>query len=194
MAERGARAKWFPSMFYEEHVESVRAGLKAFGYRYAMIKHDQDINEDGTAKKVHFHLVVMSDKREFQYTIAKRLGLDNRFVQAPLATKPNGAVRYLLHLDNPEKPEYKQVDLDTNLAPAELEEVLQKVTEQTEEDKNETLLEDIESLALNQIGYKAFLRTHPSFIYQANSLLKLVALAQSPMWNTCDTETGEILE
>ena len=126
-------------MFYEEHVEGVRAGLAAFGYRYAMIKHDKDSNEDGTAKKAHYHLVVMSDKREFQYTIAKRLGLDNRFVQAPLATKPNGAVRYLLHLDNPEKPEYMRVDLETNLAPAELEEVLEKVTEQSEKDKNQEL-------------------------------------------------------
>lgn len=190
--ERGCRANWFAAIFYEEDLSFVQSGLFNFGYKYAMIKHNNDSNEDGTEKKEHWHLVVLCDRREFQYTLAKRLGLDNRKVQAPFAPKPNGAIRYLLHLDNADKPQYDRSDIVTNITDAELDGLFEKIEHQTEDEKTENLLNDVEALARNEIGYRAFLKLHPNFIYQTNSLLKLVQIAQDWRWSGINTETGEV--
>lgn len=194
MANRGTLSKWFPMLIYEEQYENVKNVLKSIGYKYAMCKHDKDITENGEYKKVHWHVVVMSDKREWQASFAKRIGIDERFVQHPLATEPNGAVRYLTHMDNPEKAQYDRAMIESNIAPAELERLHQKVWKKSKDEETEELIEDIEKLALKTMSYKQFLRAHPAFIYQANSLLKLVQIATDIQWNSVvDVETGEMI-
>ena len=194
MADRGTLSKWFPMLIYEEQYETVKAALDTCGYRYAMCKHDKDLNELGEPKKVHWHVVVVSEKREWQTAFAKRIGVERRFVQHPLSTYPNGAMRYLTHMDDPEKAQYLRVDLQTNMPPAMLDKLHEKIVEKSKDEENECLLDDIEKLAQKSISYKDFLRLHPAFIYQANSLLKLVQIASDVQWNnTVDKETGEIL-
>ena len=164
------------------------------GYKYAMCKHDRDLDEKGEVKKAHWHVVVISEKREWQTAFSKRLGLENRFVQHPLSTEPNGAVRYLTHMDDPDKAQYTREEIETNIAAAELDKLHQKAEKKSKEEESETLLEDIERLATRSISYKDFFRAHPAFIYQANSLLKLVQIASDVQWNcTIDRETGELL-
>ena len=181
-AERGACAKWFPSLFYPEHLEGVKIGLETFGYKYAMICHDKDIKPDGTPKEKHYHLVCMSEKREYQFTIAKRLGLENRFVQAPMASEPNGAIRYLTHIDNEDKPQYCAKDIDTNLTTEEFERLFVKIEKKSKDDETEELLEDISKVARNDLSFRSFLKAHPAFIYQALSLIKLVEMASTFEW------------
>ena len=194
MANRGTLSKWFPMLIYEEQYESVKSALESIGYKYAMCKHDKDINEDGTSKKLHWHVVVICGKREWQTTLAKRLGVGDRFVQHPLASEPNGAVRYLTHMDNPEKAQYDRESIESNISPAELERLHQKVEKKSKDEEIEDLIEDIEKLANKTMTYKQFLRAHPAFIYQANSLLKLVQIAVDIQWNCIlDKETGEFI-
>ena len=193
-SERGVRSTWFPMLVYEEQIEAVRQNLALFGYKYAICKHDKDLNENGEVKKVHWHVVVVSGKREFQFTLADRLGVERRFVERPLSTEPNGAIRYLTHIDNPEKAHYYRESIETNIEAAELERLHQKAEKRSKDEENESLLDDIEKLAQKGMSYKAFFRAHPSFIYQANSLLKLVQIASDFQWtSTIDKETGEIL-
>ena len=182
-------------LIYEEQIEVVRQNLDGCGYQYALCKHDKDTNEDGTLKKVHWHVVVLCGTREFQFTLANRLGIDRRFVQRPLASEPNGAVRYLTHLDNPEKAQYARESIESNIGPAELERLHQRVEKKSKDEETEDLIEDIEKLAKRTLSYKQFLRAHPAFIYQANSLLKLVQIAQDVQWTSViDNETGELME
>lgn len=181
-------------MFYEEHIDSVRVALDTFDYDYVLCRHDHDLDKDGNSKQPHYHMVVIFPTPQFQFTLAKRLGLENRFVKPPKSDKPNGAVRYLLHLDNPEKYQYGEDVLETNLDEDTLAGYMVKLesnSNKSKDEETENVLQDIEDLACNRIGYKAFLRNHPSFIYQASSLMKLVELAADWRWNGVD-ESGEI--
>jgi hypothetical protein len=68
--------------------------------------HDKDIDEDGSLKKPHYHVVLMFDGP----TTQKRA---NEIIEPFCGTKSaeyvkslRGYVRYLIHLDNPEKAQY----------------------------------------------------------------------------------------
>lgn len=194
-SERGVRSTWFPLLVYEEHIDVVRQNLALFGYKYAICKHDKDLNEKSEVKKVHWHVVVVCGKKEYQFTLANRLGVERRFVERPLSTEPNGAIRYLTHMDDPDKAQYERDSIETNIEAVELERLHQKVEKRSKDEETDFLLDDIERLATREISYKAFLRAHPAFIYQANSLIKLVQIASCVQWtSTIDKETGEILD
>lgn len=72
--------------------------------------HDQDINPDGTKKKPHWHIIFFYEGKK-SYEQVKAL---TDMVSAPIPQKvpsPKGLVRYLVHLDNPEKFQYKREDI-----------------------------------------------------------------------------------
>lgn len=67
--------------------------------------HDKDKNADGTAKKAHYHLEVMT-KNKRSYAQAKKLA---ELLHAPdpePVSDMNAYARYLCHMDNPEKYQY----------------------------------------------------------------------------------------
>lgn len=72
--------------------------------------HDADVNADGEKKKPHYHIV-------FQFTGNKTFEQVTQLIAPLNATIPQrvnsmkGQVRYLLHMDNPEKAQYKKEDL-----------------------------------------------------------------------------------
>lgn len=72
--------------------------------------HDKDINPTGEAKKPHYHVVVMFDgvktKEQAQDLFAKIGGVGCEVVQSI-----RGYARYLCHMDNPDKAQYKQEDV-----------------------------------------------------------------------------------
>lgn len=67
--------------------------------------HDKDINPDGTVKKPHWHILIAFDgKKSYEQVklIADSLnGASPQYVQNMV-----GMVRYLAHIDNPEKAQY----------------------------------------------------------------------------------------
>lgn len=68
--------------------------------------HDRDINADGTVKKAHYHLLLVfgsmkSYDQVFELTRALNCPIPQRCHSA------KGAIRYMAHLDNPEKEQYK---------------------------------------------------------------------------------------
>lgn len=68
--------------------------------------HDKDLNKDGSPKKPHFHCVLVFDSvkaREQVQEICRKIGT-NEQCQRVLNLK--GTMRYLCHLDNPEKAQY----------------------------------------------------------------------------------------
>lgn len=72
--------------------------------------HDKDLNADGTLKKAHIHVLMLYESVKTNEQIEK-------LTEAINATKPQkcngvkGLVRYMIHLDNPEKYQYDKVDI-----------------------------------------------------------------------------------
>lgn len=72
--------------------------------------HDKDVNPTGEPKKPHYHVVLMFDgvktREQAQDIIFKINGVGCEVIQSI-----RGYARYLCHLDNPEKAQYKQEDV-----------------------------------------------------------------------------------
>lgn len=72
--------------------------------------HDSDVNADGEAKKPHYHIVL-------QFTGLKRYEQVMELIAPLNCTVPQkvnslkGQVRYFLHMDNPDKAQYRKEDL-----------------------------------------------------------------------------------
>ena len=72
--------------------------------------HDKDVNPDGTAKKAHRHVILLFDgKKSFEQVKDITDALNAPIPQKTANTK--GLVRYLIHMDNPEKHQYKREDI-----------------------------------------------------------------------------------
>lgn len=72
--------------------------------------HDKDINPTGEPKKPHYHVVLMFDgvkTREQAQEVFSLIG----GVGCEVVQSIRGYARYLCHLDNPEKAQYKQEDV-----------------------------------------------------------------------------------
>ena len=68
--------------------------------------HDRDLNADGEQKKVHYHVLVMWDG-PVTYSCAEKLFHSALHGTVPQAcASARGLVRYMVHLDNPEKVQY----------------------------------------------------------------------------------------
>lgn len=72
--------------------------------------HEFDLNEDGSSKKPHYHLIIVFSSGK-TYEQCKEI---TDFLNAPIpqpCISIKGAIRYLIHLDNPEKFQYNQDDI-----------------------------------------------------------------------------------
>ena len=74
--------------------------------------HDKDINVDREIKKAHYHIVLnYKGNKSFE-----QIDEIARLLRAPIPQRINsltGAVRYLTHMDNPEKFQYDNSDIET---------------------------------------------------------------------------------
>lgn len=74
--------------------------------------HDQDINADGTPKKPHWHVILAFGSVQ-TYEQVKEI-TDSLGQPIPERVKTlRGAVRYLAHMDNPDKAQYSKDDIAT---------------------------------------------------------------------------------
>lgn len=73
--------------------------------------HDQDINElDNEKKKAHYHLILMWEGPTTYESVLAICEEIKSTIPQPVHKLPN-AVKYLIHLNNPEKAQYKQSDI-----------------------------------------------------------------------------------
>ena len=96
----------------------IIANVKKIAQKYYLILHDSDYDiETGECKKPHYHVI-------FTYKSPYRLPtVVNHFSEFSDKLKDNsferiinitGAKRYLVHIDNPEKHQYKPDQVETN--------------------------------------------------------------------------------
>lgn len=72
--------------------------------------HDKDVNSDNTPKKPHWHIILMYGSKK-SYSQVKEVA---EILHAPIPQKvqnTKGAVRYLVHTDNPEKYQYDKSEI-----------------------------------------------------------------------------------
>lgn len=73
--------------------------------------HDQDKNATGEPKKPHYHLVLMFEGKKSQEQIIELLKPLNGPPSVQVIQDIRAYARYLCHLDNPEKAQYKVEDV-----------------------------------------------------------------------------------
>lgn len=104
-SKAGSRSSFFDLLLYPdcpEHME-VLALLNDSGLPYAGITHDRDLTEEGLLKKSHIHAVVWGVRSTIS-SLASKLGIAENYIS--VRGTLNSRLRYLLHLDNPEKYQY----------------------------------------------------------------------------------------
>jgi len=110
---------------YPESAPDGWQGLLAETHMQAFISplHDRDVNDDGEYKKPHYHVVICADGPITQ----KRA---NEIIEPFCGTKSaeyvkslRGYVRYLAHMDDPEKAQYDPMEI-VALGGADIAEVL----------------------------------------------------------------------
>lgn len=115
MAEnaKNDKARYWGFLVYPESVAQDWEEILSLKYGFEWVRsplHDSDVNADNTPKKPHYHcLIYVNGKKSYNQikTIMDEIG-----ATAPqIIHNAKGNVRYMLHLDNPEKAQYKISDL-----------------------------------------------------------------------------------
>lgn len=106
------RTRNFATVVYPESAPDDWQDILSAQFIPAFISplHDQDINPGGEPKKPHYHVVIMFDSvktREQAQAVFTLIG----GVGCEVVQSIRGYSRYLCHLDNPEKAQYKQEDV-----------------------------------------------------------------------------------
>ncbi len=85
---------------------------------YWGIVHDQDLNEDGSPKLSHIHLVLKSPVRKRKQTIINYLSnildVDPNTISVAVSHDLLNSITYLTHLNNVDKYQYDRLDIKTN--------------------------------------------------------------------------------
>ena len=96
---RNKKYRWFRTNSHDpECIERLKKNCICCD-RWFYIMHDPD-DEDGSP---HLHLVVMHSPILIK-SLAPKLGIEENFIQPAINYKMD--IRYLIHLDNPEKKQY----------------------------------------------------------------------------------------
>lgn len=74
--------------------------------------HDKDINADNTAKKAHYHIILVYEGPTTYSNVKSLCDLLNQPIPQPLDSI-RGYYRYLVHKDNPEKYQYDEYKIST---------------------------------------------------------------------------------
>lgn len=84
-------------------------------YQCTFILHDKDVfdnEEDEMQKKPHIHVLLHFASQKRASAIAKYLMIEERFVQC--VTNRDSFLRYMIHLDEPDKYQYKPEEVHSN--------------------------------------------------------------------------------
>lgn len=103
------RTRNYATVVYPESAPSEWQEILSQQFVPAFISplHDQDVNPTGESKKAHYHVLIMFDSvktKDQAEAIFKLIG----GVGCEVVQSIRGYARYLCHLDNPEKAQYKQ--------------------------------------------------------------------------------------
>lgn len=114
---KGSKSKLIKQFWFEIYPDSAPSDwferLQNWHIQaYVSPLHDKDLKQDGTAKKPHYHVIVLFDggKSEEQcQAICDDIGGANGYIEVIVDRK--AAIRYLSHIDFPKKHQYSPFDI-----------------------------------------------------------------------------------
>ncbi|MDN6390255.1 MAG: replication protein [Lactococcus lactis] len=107
--------------------------------------HDKDVNPDGTPKKAHYHVLLMFEGVK-SYDQILKFTKDIKATIPQICHSAKGLARYMAHLDNPNKAQYKIKDI-ISLNGADLTELLKP----SSQDRYTMIKEMLQFISNNQI-------------------------------------------
>lgn len=144
---------WFTAV---SHDEECRAKLKknCEDYKFwAWIDHSPDKETEESDKHFHTHLIIRSQGTRSIYDVAKQLDCPANFIQT--IRNKRSLMRYLRHLDNPDKIQYKSEDVHTNSLST-----LNIAWTDNQDDDVRRLFDDLDKLSRGQITRTDFVDLH----------------------------------
>lgn len=107
----GRSRSWTMIVYPESAPQNWKEQLDSEHIAWACILHDKDANPDGTRKKAHYHVLLLFEGKK-SYEQIKELS-DSLHAPAPQrVTSVRGMVRYMTHMDNPEKHQYDRAAIE----------------------------------------------------------------------------------
>lgn len=106
------KRNWTAVLYPESLPENWKDILQQTGLQCAISPlHDKDINATGEPKKPHYH-VILCYQGPTSYNVVQKLTKDtlNGTIPQPLE-QVRGMYRYFCHIDNPEKAQYSEADI-----------------------------------------------------------------------------------
>lgn len=115
---RNSRSRSFAMILYEEDMSQMAIlDYIVENYNFAFIRHDRDVWEEGTEehrvgdlKKPHYHVVIDFQNPRSISKVQQDLGL--KHIET---CNFYFYVRYLIHLDDPKKFQYRKEEIETNM-------------------------------------------------------------------------------
>lgn len=119
--------------------EEEFSDLLKLAKHYAYICHDRDINEDGTPKERHYHILITFEREKSLQWIRKHIASDQNTLSQPI-NDLGSAYEYLWHKNDSKKAQYDQGEVITDS-----HEYWKRYTSEeiTGEDKNEMFVNDL---------------------------------------------------
>lgn len=103
---------------YDLKLEEVIEKIKHDTHYYFGITHNKDTKDTGEIRKAHIHIVIKLKTRRTKGGILKRLAnllnIDKQRISVEMTRSQEATIRYLMHLDNPEKAQYAPIEIITN--------------------------------------------------------------------------------
>ena len=75
--------------------------------------HSSDLNEDGSTKKPHYHVILIFEGKKTYQSIREITDSINATIPFPVMDTRK-MIRYLIHIDNPEKAQYEIRDIENH--------------------------------------------------------------------------------
>lgn len=86
--------------------KQVLETVKSLGCEWFAAKHDKDTTPEGEIKKSHYHVIMRFEVTKDFAVVARDLGIPENAIEKSKSFKYG--VRYLIHLDSPEKYRYEK--------------------------------------------------------------------------------------
>lgn len=148
------RSRYWGFLVYPESISQDWEDILTTKYGFEWVRsplHDKDLNEDKTFKKPHYHCLIYALGKK-SYSQIKAVTDEIKATAPQIIHNAKGNVRYMAHLDNPEKAQYKISDLKA-FNGFDIENYLEGKEEQNKRRLNaiKDILEFIEEQGLTEI-------------------------------------------
>lgn len=138
---------------------------------FAYIEHNKDVNEDGTSKTSHIHLLVYS-KDGIRLTSLVPYFTENTRLEIPINTF--SAFQYLTHANDPSKYQYSPYEVVKHSTAGFYSVASENAEQEAKEEANRIWLEDVQSLPRKELAIKYgrdYVRNEDRYRYFVNDIL-----------------------